>query len=258
MGDIGDNDAVRDSVTVARVPVGRGDRTVDAPTYELVYPDGARDAETLLADPDGRLLVVTKGIFGGEVLRAPRRLDPDRPNRLRAVGTAPGIATDGAFFPDGRHVVIRTYTRAAVYTYPALDEVGSFALPRQPQGEGIAVAADGAVFVSTEGAGTAVTRVRLPARVRVAVADAPTPTPTPTPDPTPRAPVTSDPAELTPGPGEDGATPAGPATDPASATATGWSRVGTVLLVLLVLGLAGFVVVSTVVAVVRRRDRPDG
>ena len=41
----------RDSIQVTRVPVGRGDRTVDGETYDLVYPDGAHDAESLLADP---------------------------------------------------------------------------------------------------------------------------------------------------------------------------------------------------------------
>src|SRR5262245_32252477 len=41
VGDIGDDLARRSSVQVARVPVGRGDRTVHPTTYELTYPDGA-------------------------------------------------------------------------------------------------------------------------------------------------------------------------------------------------------------------------
>ena len=51
VGDIGDNSAVRDSVRVSNVPVGGADADVDGPAYELVYPDGARDAESLLVDP---------------------------------------------------------------------------------------------------------------------------------------------------------------------------------------------------------------
>ena len=51
VGDIGDNLAQRRDVAIRRVPVGRGDRTVVVPTYRLVYPDGAHDAETLLVSP---------------------------------------------------------------------------------------------------------------------------------------------------------------------------------------------------------------
>lgn len=171
VGDIGDNGAVRDSVVVLRVPVGRGDRTVEPERYELVYPDGATDAETLLAElGTGRLVVVSKGILGGTVYRAPADLDPDRPNRLRAIGAALPIATDGAFLPDGRHLVVRNYGQADVLTWPGLAEVGSFDLPAQEQGEGLTVEPDNRLLISTEGAGTAVLRVRMPRRVRAAIA----------------------------------------------------------------------------------------
>lgn len=189
VGDIGDNAEERASVSVTRVPVGRGDRDVrgEVPTYELVYPGGARDAETLLVDPDGRLVVVTKGIFGAEVLRAPARLDPDRPNRMRLVGNARAIATDGAFWPDGRHVVVRGYTSATVYTWPGLAVVDRFDLPDQPQGEGITVDEDGVVLVSSEGSRTDVLRVRLPRPVARAVAPLPPATESPSPDSGPAA-----------------------------------------------------------------------
>ena len=151
VGDIGDNTASRASVTVLRVPVGPGDRTVTPPAYTLVYPDGAHDAETLLAAPDGRLLVVTKDLTGGTVYAAPRQLSTAEPNRLRPIADALGFATDGSFFPDGRHYVVRGYGRAAVYTWPGSREVASFRLPPQPQGEGIGVGEDGWVYLSSEG-----------------------------------------------------------------------------------------------------------
>lgn len=170
VGDIGDNLAARASVEVLRVPVGPGDRTVEAERYELVYPDGPRDAETLLVDPStGRLMVVSKGVLGGTVYAAPETLDPEAPNELTRVGDVLGLATDGAFFPDGRHLIIRDYGRAVVYSMPDLEPVGDVPLPPQEQGEGLAVDGQGRIFASTEGQGTDVLRVRLPTEVREAM-----------------------------------------------------------------------------------------
>ncbi len=183
VGDIGDNRAARDSISVARVPVGRGDADVDPTSYELTFPGGPRDAESLLADPaTGRLYVVSKGVFGGAVYAAPRRLSSSEPNRLTEVGPALAIATDAAFFPDGRHIIVRSYTEAAVYSWPDLTEVGRFDLPHQQQGEGIAVAADGTVYASSEGLHAPVLRIALPQSVLRAL-EAPSPSPTTTAPP---------------------------------------------------------------------------
>ena len=170
VGDIGDNGAARSSISVTRVPVGRGERSGTYPTFELVYADGPRDAETLLSHPrTGRLYVVSKQIFGGVLYAAPRRLDPDGPNQLRPVADAIPIATDGAFWPDGKHLVVRGYARAVVYAWPSMRAVGDLSLPDQDQGEGIAVTPDGRVLVSTEGQFTDVLEVRLPRAVRDAL-----------------------------------------------------------------------------------------
>ena len=135
MGDIGDNGADRSQVSVTQVGVAGVD--IDAPTYDLVYPEGARDAESLLCDPTtGRLYVVSKGVFGGTLYAAPRRLVAGKPNRLVEVGPMLAMATDAAFFPDGRHLIVRNYTEAAVYSWPALEDVGHFGLPEQRAGRG--------------------------------------------------------------------------------------------------------------------------
>jgi hypothetical protein len=182
VGDIGDNNAARSSVSVTRVPVGVGDRSVPGETYELVYPGGAVDAETLMADPrTGRLLVASKRILGGSLFVAPERLSPDGPNRLREVGSVLPIATDGAFFPDGRHLVLRDYGRAVVYTYPGLRAIAEVDLPEQQQGEGIAVDRQGRVFVSSEGVRAPVLEVPLSAGVRRQVTPPPEPSASPSP-----------------------------------------------------------------------------
>ncbi len=194
VGDIGDNDASRDTVAVSRVPVGRGARTVDVASYALAYPDGPQNAESLLADPrDGRLYVATKGVFGGRLYAAPRRLSAAATNRLRPVGDVLAIATDGAFLPDGRHLVLRDYGRAVVYSFPDLEEVAGFTLPDQEQGEGLAVVAADELLVSSEGRGSEVLRVRLPGAVRRVLAAAP-----PAPS-APSAPGTGRPGDPAPG-----------------------------------------------------------
>jgi hypothetical protein len=163
VGDTGGNTRSRSTIVVRRVPFGRGDRTANPPAYSLVYPDGPHDAETLLADPrTGRLYVVSKDVFGGTMYAAPAHLVAGRPNRLRAVADGMGYATDGAFFPDGRSLVLRDYTGATVWTWPGLRRLGSWALPEQRQGEGIAVAEDGSVHLSSEGRFTPVLTVHLP------------------------------------------------------------------------------------------------
>lgn len=172
VGDIGDNRAVRDSVEVLRVPVGRGGRVLKGDavpeTYELVYPDGAHDAEALLAHPvSGRLFVVTKGVFAASVYAVPPRLRTDRPNSLAPVAEAPGIVTDATFLPGGGAVVMRTYSHAYVMDVASWQPVTSWELPDQDQGEGIAV--DGSdLLISTEGVRSDVLRVPLPAEARAA------------------------------------------------------------------------------------------
>ena len=80
VGDTGDNRRGRDSITVLRVPYGATDQEVTPAAYELVYPDRAHDAETLMANPQtGQLFVVSKDIFGGTIYAAPRGSPPTTP-----------------------------------------------------------------------------------------------------------------------------------------------------------------------------------
>ena len=170
VGDIGDNLGRRSSIEIAKVPIGAGDRTAHPTTYRLTYPDGATDAETLVRDPTtGRLYVASKNVFGGVMYAVPEHLDASGTNRLRPIGRVLPVATDGSFFPDGRHLIVRSYTTAVVYAWPSLQPVGSFPLPYQRQGEGIAVAPDGRVYVSSEGPHAPVLRVTLPQQIQDAV-----------------------------------------------------------------------------------------
>lgn len=172
VGDIGDNQRVRGSIRLhrfVRPATGGAER---AETYELSYPDGPHDAETLLIHPrTERALVVTKRpLIGGVVFRAPRRLRDGGMHRLEQVAAVPGFVTDGAFFPDGHHVVLRTYGTAGVYTYPGIEPVGEqFDLPLQDQGEGIAVGEDGRLYLSSENVPNDVLAVEVPDEVASAM-----------------------------------------------------------------------------------------
>jgi hypothetical protein len=171
VGDIGDNLTSRPDVTITRIPVGRGDRTVQPTSYRLTYPHGAADAETLIRDPvTGRLYLATKNVFGGTLYAVPRHLTATGTNRLTRVGRVQPLATDGSFFRDGRHLVVRGYFSATVYDWPSLQRVGSFDLPSQKQGEGIAVGPDDTLYLSSEGVGSRVVTTRVPAKIRQAMA----------------------------------------------------------------------------------------
>jgi hypothetical protein len=205
VGDIGDNLARRKFVTVYRVGVGAGQRRVSAPAYRLVYPKRrSHDAESLFADRQGRLYVVTKTFFGGTVYRAPLRLSRSRANRLQPVGGVREFATDAALMPDGRHLLVRGYDSAGVYTFPGLRRVGDFMLPAQRQGEGISVGPGNRIRLSSEGVHSVVQQVPLPSALAAVVSPPPTPSPLPTPSPTPNPSVTA------PQPDADTASSSGP------------------------------------------------
>ena len=163
VGDIGDNTESRDSVQVADVAVTAANATVEPEVFDLAYPDGPHNAETLMTDPvTGRLYVATKEPLGGTLYAVPARLSPDRVNRLEPLGDVLPIATDGAFLADGKHLVVRNYGEATVYAFPSLQQVAQLRLPAQPQGEGLAVDTDGTLLLSSEGLHSQVLRVSLP------------------------------------------------------------------------------------------------
>ena len=163
VGDIGDNGASRETVSVVRVPVGPLDQSVDGERVTLRYADGPADAEALLVHPQtGRLVVVTKGVLGGQVYAAPTDLTAAGVGTLRPRGAVMPVVTDGAFLPDGDHLVLRDYTRAVVYSWPGLEPVAELDLPAQQQGESLAATGEDSVLVGSEGLRSPVFEVPLP------------------------------------------------------------------------------------------------
>lgn len=169
IGDLGDNRSSWPSVRVYRIaePAHLGEHDVTWTGYDLRFPDGPRDAETLLVDPaDQRLYVVSKRVDGAAVYAAPARLSPDRVNLLTRVAAAPSVVTDGSFSPDGTVVALRDYA----WGWTASSVRGPWhrvPIPLEPQGESLTWQPDGkAILIGSEGVRSVVWRVpvRAPAR----------------------------------------------------------------------------------------------
>lgn len=176
--DIGDNlDGAWPDISIYKVmePRKLADATLSAVRYRFRYADGARNAEGIMVHPrTGRLYVVTKE-FVGSVYAAPKKLRTDRINTLRRVGSAPIMATDAAYAPDGSSYVIRTYFSATLYK-PSGEVIAKVRMPELQQAESIAYTRDGtALLTGSEGERSPVYRVPLPTQE--------TPTPSARPEP---------------------------------------------------------------------------
>ena len=170
IADIGDNEGERRRITVHRFSEPSTENSVTVTdTFHATYPDGAHDAETLLVAPDGGLFIVTKGETNTVGLyRFPRALRPGASHQLERVGQprSPVKAseteriTDGSVSPDGRWVLLRTRQRIAFHRAADLFtgnwvEAGGIDLKAvgEVQGEGVAIASDGTVYLAGEGGG---------------------------------------------------------------------------------------------------------
>ena len=170
LADIGDNAEKRASVTIFRVDEtaiteGVAEQEVPCEAQELIYPDGAHDAETLIAAPDGRLMIVTKKSGSGSIFVTPKPFDAGTKQTLKKIGALEfegvsvfgRLTTGGDLSPDGKRLVIRTYTHA--YEWELKGEAfdsgwwqrapHKFVLPSQRQGEAIAYAADSFTLLTT-------------------------------------------------------------------------------------------------------------
>jgi hypothetical protein len=179
LGDIGDNASHRRQVVVYRAlepdEGAGGISEVDA--LPLTYGDGARDAETLLADPlTGDLFVVSKqwdGTAAG-IYRVPADTPADSPLVMERAGdvasTAGQLVTGGDISADGRLVALRTYGGVLLWDRQP-DQTVAEALAASPcsapqvaeaQGEAVAFLPDGQGYVTiSEGAHPPVNQFRL-------------------------------------------------------------------------------------------------
>lgn len=172
VGDIGDNTRTRTEVQVLRftepvVPASATTETVPAAaiaTLRLRYPDGARNAESLLADPrNGQLTIVMKRQSNEaiRIYRAPANLASGSLTTLTDVGqlNLPGTGANATAIDmsrDARTIAVRTYANVFLYNvgsgvavHTALSTAPCAAnAAAEPQGEAIAFHADDLGFVT--------------------------------------------------------------------------------------------------------------
>lgn len=163
LADIGDNNRGRRQITIYRVPEPRPDEKATAPVEALhaAYPDGPHDAEALFVSATGQLFVISKDDARTAALYRLGQPAAGRVGKLELVTRLPLDRITGAgTSPDGNWVAVRS--NKELFLYRAQDLVGGRnAQPRrfdltavgEPQGEAVAVAADGLIYLAGEGGG---------------------------------------------------------------------------------------------------------
>ena len=167
VGDTGDNNIRRKKITVYRVAEPNGiDVNQKAVTVnvggveaiEMVYPDGPKDAETLIVDPITKDIYVISKENPGRIYRAASPQTTKGKMALEYVGKLPfGTATGGDISRDGRMIIVRNYFDAYIWMRPkdgpmwkAFEGEGCKAkLIIEPQGEAICFDANGAGYYTT-------------------------------------------------------------------------------------------------------------
>ncbi|MEJ2481573.1 MAG: hypothetical protein P8049_00210 [Gemmatimonadota bacterium] len=202
LGDIGDNLASHGSVTVTRVEIPpldslKGPSIVRlAPleprdTWELVFPDGPRDAEGLVIDDvRGEMGIISKGREGEVVLYGAKiselESEPDVVHILARVGrlgvhvggSSSQLVTAADLSADRSWLALRSYTSLHLLHWKGVMEQDTSAealtvsllTALEPQGEGVTWSEDGEVlWLASEGRGgrpPQLSRIRCPASAR--------------------------------------------------------------------------------------------
>ncbi|KND36626.1 YncE family protein [Streptomyces acidiscabies] len=149
VGDIGDNFNGRwPYLWIYRLPepVVLKDQTVRATQYIVKYADGGRDAESMMVHPKtGRVYIIDKKEDGGHLYEGPARLTASGDNIFKPIAPVDLWATDAAFSPDGRQLVVRGYFGGITYDWNGgrIKKTGRLDVPLQRQGESVTYSADG-------------------------------------------------------------------------------------------------------------------
>lgn len=159
LADIGDNFVQYNESYIYRFPEPKEKNGAVSGIERITfrYPDGRRDAETILVDPQTRdIFIVTKS---EEKVRIYRLAYPQNTTEVTTAayqGELPlSLVTGGSVSPDGSEILIRTYFGVSYWRRTSGQSLAdamqrtsprSLVIEAEPQGEGIAFAASGNGF----------------------------------------------------------------------------------------------------------------
>lgn len=163
VADIGDNRAVRDEVSIISFmePQSLGNQSVTPiAIYRMTYPDGPRDAETLLVDPITRdWYIITKRESSVRVYRYPY---PQNHSQIVMLERVPGVlpmtsVVGGDMSPDGSEILAKTYDDVYYWKRQGGEPLSETLMrppakapyKSEPQGEAIAFTLRGSGFFTT-------------------------------------------------------------------------------------------------------------
>jgi len=127
VGAIGDNASNNKSIRIYRVPEPVVEANLPATivkiggveTIELVYPDGPRNAETLMVNPLTKDIYIISKEEQSRIYRAAYPQPTDAKTTLEYVAKLPwGTATGGDISPDGQMILVRGYLAASLWLRP--------------------------------------------------------------------------------------------------------------------------------------------
>ncbi|MEZ0610928.1 PE-PGRS family protein [Fibrella sp. WM1] len=159
IADIGDNNGQYGQYTIYRLPeptsVTDVPKSVERISFR--YPDGARDAETLMLDPQTKdLYVVSKREAKVHLYRLPYPQSTTETITAELLGELPfTYVTGGAFSSDGSEILLRTYTNVFYWSRKSgqsvadvlqLTDARSLSYRIEPQGEAICFERDNKGF----------------------------------------------------------------------------------------------------------------
>jgi hypothetical protein len=173
LGDLGDNDHVRQNVAIFSFPEpGRGAKTISkANRYPVKFPDGPVDVEGMLVHPStSRIHLVSKIRDGaGTVFELPELKPGKAATAADLKVQAPTAVTDAAYTHGGDKALLRTNDDLWVYNPTTWEPIVQQDTPKLKQGESVVAERGGrTVLNGSEGKNSPIVRFAIPSETSAA------------------------------------------------------------------------------------------
>jgi len=167
LGDLGDNDHVRQNVAIFAFPEpGPGDKTVTkAKRFPVKFPGGPVDVEGMLVHPTtSRVHLVSKIRDGsGTIFELPELKPGSAVTATDLQAQAPVAVTDATYADGGDKALLRTNDDLWVYDPTTWKPLVQQDTPKLKQGESVAAESSGrTVLIGSEGKNSPIVRFAIP------------------------------------------------------------------------------------------------